>query len=324
MLERTNYGGIGVMIDAPSTVVSLCDSERDSVACADASPSETERICQAVARVLTNYRQFAAKSHPLPPCAIEIRRTIPAHSGLGSGTQLALAVAQGLASLAGEVVDVAALARRVGRGRRSAIGIYGFAGGGFLVDGGKTADDEANEEIGQLVAHAHVPAHWRWLLLTPADALGTGLAGQEEIEALERLPPDAARFHRALCRLVLLEMLPALEKSDAAWFCEALDQFGQSVGDYFRPVQGGLYSDARMATLADRLRAAGIRGIAQTSWGPTLAVCVADASRAASLSEHVRTDFKDCRTQIVAPLNCGAAKHIFLDAGAGTARKSDG
>ena len=297
MLERTNYGGIGVMIDAPSTVVSLCDSERDSVTCADVSPSETERICQAVARVLTNYRQSAAKSHPLPPCAIEIRGMIPAHSGLGSGTQLALAVAQGLASLAGEVVDVAALARRVGRGRRSAIGIYGFAGGGFLVDGGKTADEEANEEIGQLVVHAHVPAHWRWLLLTPADALGTGLAGQEEIDALERLPPMPPAFTDACAGSCCWRCSRPSKRSDAAWFCEVLDQFGQSVGDYFRPVQGGLYSDARMATLADRLRAAGIRGIAQTSWGPTLAVCVADASRAASLSEHVRTDFKDCRTQ---------------------------
>jgi beta-ribofuranosylaminobenzene 5'-phosphate synthase len=106
-----------------------------------------------------------------------------------------------------------------------------------------------------------------------------------------------------------LEMLPALAQSDCDWFGEALFQFGRAVGDYFRPVQGGPYADSLMADLVSWLRSERVRGAAQTSWGPTIAVCclnpqVAESWRARILAEE---RFKRCRVQIAAPLNSGAA-----------------
>ena len=59
-----------------------------------------------------------------------------AHVGLGSGTKLALAVAQALATLHGRTVDAPGLAEAVGRAARSAVGMWTFALGGLVVEGG--------------------------------------------------------------------------------------------------------------------------------------------------------------------------------------------
>jgi beta-ribofuranosylaminobenzene 5'-phosphate synthase len=104
-------------------------------------------------------------------------------------------------------------------------------------------------------------------------------------------------------------MLPAVAQSDCEWFGEALFQFGRAVGEYFRPVQGGCYADPLMAELAGWLRSEGIRGVTQTSWGPTLAACCPNLQLAESWRARILADdrWKLCRVQIVAPLNTGAA-----------------
>jgi beta-RFAP synthase len=306
LLEQGNYGGIGLMIDSPVLVVAASHSDRDRVICPENSLSSHASAVARVAHLVAQYRRACPSDRQPPPCSIDVRRMMSAHSGLGSGTQLAMAVAQALALLSGDgQANVPTLAGRVGRGKRSAIGIHGFARGGFLVDGGKHSQDE----IGRLVARADVPDDWRLLLVTPADSSGTGLSGQEEIDALEQLPGMSLSLTERLCRLVLLEMLPALAQADCEWFGEALFQFGRSVGDYFRPVQGGAYADASMAALVDWLRSEGIRGVAQTSWGPTIAVCCHSAEQAASLKARIPADgrWKGCQAQIASPLNTGAA-----------------
>src|SRR5580765_990763 len=69
---------------------------------------------------------------------IVIERCPPEHIGLGTGTQLSLAVGRGIALAAGRAdLSGLSLAKLTGRGRRSAIGIHGFTQGGFLVEAGK-------------------------------------------------------------------------------------------------------------------------------------------------------------------------------------------
>jgi beta-RFAP synthase len=290
------------MIDSPSYVVAASKSDRDRSEWSLPETSSEGRVD----RIVAHYRRICPAERLPPPCAIEVRQAIPSHSGLGSGTQLAMAIAQALALLAGDgQADAVTLARRVGRGKRSAIGIHGFARGGFLVDGGKRSEDE----IGRLVTRADFPDGWRWLLVAPADKSGTGLSGQEEVQALEQLPRTPLSLTERLCHLTLLEMLPAIGACDCDWFGEALYESGRSVGDYFRPVQGGRYADPRMAELVDWLRGEGVRGVAQTSWGPTIAACCHDASRANALKDRILADdrWQGCQAQIVRPLNTGAA-----------------
>jgi len=109
-----------------------------------------------------------------------VHRGIPAHSGLGSGTQLALAVARALAELRGLPTEVTALARAVGRGRRSAIGTWTFALGGFVLEGGRKGEDGA---VAPLLARLPLPGAWRCVVVVPRGK--PGLTGEEEAAAFE-------------------------------------------------------------------------------------------------------------------------------------------
>jgi beta-ribofuranosylaminobenzene 5'-phosphate synthase len=103
-------------------------------------------------------------------------------------------------------------------------------------------------------------------------------------------------------------MLPALTSGDCDRFGEALFEFGQTVGDYFRPIQAGTYATPQAGELVDWIRGTGFRGVAQTSWGPTLAVCCPDQGSAETLREKTQAEprWHECRTRIVGPLNSGA------------------
>src|SRR5512137_2926528 len=70
-----------------------------------------------------------------------MRSNIPAHVGLGSGTQLALAVGTALAQLGGLKLSVTELSSIMKRGVHSGIGIATFQHGGFVVDGGHPVVD---------------------------------------------------------------------------------------------------------------------------------------------------------------------------------------
>jgi len=288
-----SFGGVGLMIDGPATEVAIERAERDEI-CGDGRQG---RIVEILTRLRTS-GEFAAS-----PCRITVLRSAPAHAGLGSGTQLSLAVVKGLMLMATDRdAGPVELARCAGRGGRSAIGTHGFLQGGFLVDAGIASGERA---LGDLAARECCPADWRFVLATPADE---GLSGNAELQAFQTLAPMGRATTAELCRIIVTDWLPAVRQEDFSGFCRSLDEYGRIVGDYFAAVQGGVYSHPRMAALAGRLRAAGIRGVAQSSWGPTIAVCCASEAAAVQLHGDLcsAADWSDCRFQVVRPLNAGA------------------
>jgi beta-RFAP synthase len=199
---------------------------------------------------------------------------------------LGLAVARAVATVAGHAdEDVAALARRAGRGERSALGIHGFAHGGFLVEAGQRTP----EVLPPLVARLAFPEEWRVLLILPPG--GPGLHGQLEKQAFARLTSPSAAWTDALCRLVLLGMLPALLERDLATFGEAVHDFNARVGEVFAPVQGGTYADPRVSDVVRFVRAQGAPGVGQSSWGLATYAIVADEDRGNDLVRRVRREF---------------------------------
>ena len=290
-----SFGGVGLMIDGPGFRLTVRPAETDSVGGPDEHAARARRL-------LETYRSRSPASAQPAPCRLEVRAAIPSHAGLGSGTQLGMAVAQALALLAGEGhVGPLELAGRVDRGRRSALGIHGFAGGGFLVDGGK----RSGEFPAPLVTRADFPADWRMLLVTPAVS---GLSGAEERNAFAALPPMAQALTGELCRLALLELVPAVLEGDFDACGEALYEFGRHVGEYFAPIQGGIYADPAMRELATHLRRSGIRGVGQSSWGPTMFVLSRIQAEADELARELSRDprWSACAFRIAAPMNTGA------------------
>ena len=113
---------------------------------------------------------------------MRVLEAIPSHAGLGSGTKLALAVTAALSALAGQSPDPAAMARTAGRGARSAVGLWTFALGGFVVEGGRRPGVDAPAPL--LTRHA-MPDEWRCVLVIPAAE--PGLSGGPEEAAFADL-----------------------------------------------------------------------------------------------------------------------------------------
>jgi len=291
------FGGVGMMISAPGYVVTARTADRDSIVGDETSES---RVAEFVRRI----RAASTGGAKVASCEIDVREAIPPHSGLGSGTQLGLAVARALSELSGERdVPIEALARRAGRGLRSAIGLHGFARGGFLVDGGRA--DQRNR-LGTLVARYEFPSEWRLVLASPPQS--SGLSGEDEQRAFAAQPPMSIALTSDLCRIVLMDWLPALVEADFARVSTAMYEFGLAVGHFFEPVQGGVFAHPRMARLVEKLRSRDVHGIAQTSWGPTLAVlCPGDAEAHQLANDFAHDgDWSDCEFRVVEPLNRGA------------------
>ena len=134
------FGGIGAAAPAPTLLVSASH--------ADELPVEGEDCARATefARRLLAHVQGKGRGDA-PGARVRVHRALPAHSGLGSGTQLALAIARALADLHGFDADAAALARVMGRARRSAIGTWTFAGGGLVVEGGRRVGQDESAPL---------------------------------------------------------------------------------------------------------------------------------------------------------------------------------
>ena len=176
------FGGIGAAVPAPSLLL-------------EARPAaELRAEGPDAARALEFARRFA-RHHGLDlRLHFCLHRSIPTHAGLGSGTQLALAVARASAELSGLPTDVTALARAVDRGRRSGVGTWTFAYGGLVLEGGRTA---GAERVAPLLARLPFPDTWRCVVAVPHGK--PGLAGDDEAAAFARLPSPSARdVERAL------------------------------------------------------------------------------------------------------------------------------
>lgn len=290
------FGGVGMMISPPGFVLRAAVSDRGSIS---GHPEWHERL----SRTETRARERVESISRLPPVQWTIDAALPPHAGLGSGTQLGLAAAAALSRLAGEAdLPAEELATRAGRGTRSAIGIHGFSHGGFLVEGGKLP----GQSVSPLVTRAPVPEAWRFVLIRPRRT--AGLSGADELEGFARLPPMSRETTDRMCRLALLDLTPALIEEDFDRFGEALFEFGKLVGQHFAPVQGGVCADAQMRELLPRLRARGIRGIGQSSWGPTVFVLCRSDGEATSIVSDLNTDpaCADCALTIASPMNRGA------------------
>jgi beta-ribofuranosylaminobenzene 5'-phosphate synthase len=253
--ERPQYGGVGVMVDTPSIELQISPADQFV-----AKGPLNERVSKFAALVAENYRLPA-----LPDVNIEVLSTPREHTGFGVGTQLGLSIAAGLAEVLGcPWRDPLRLAQLTHRGRRSAVGTYGFLLGGLIVDGGHLA----KEPLGQLAFRGQIPEDWRFMLLTPQN--GSGRAGLDEEKAMANLPAVPRQITEELEQLTQDQLLPSLKSGDFSAFSEAVYRYGCLAGKCFAPVQGGTFATPETAELIAWLRSQGIAGVGQSSWGPTV------------------------------------------------------
>lgn len=291
------FGSLGLTLDGLGTALTLIRSEA-----ARGTPEPTDgrargyldRLCG----VLDLENRFS----------LCLGRTIPSHSGLGSGTQLALAVGAALSAMTGRTLPPRRVASLLDRGARSGIGVGAFEQGGVILDGGKGALDEPPPVISRMA----LPEAWRMVLVF--DDANRGLSGTAETVAFRDLPPFPADKAAYLCRLALMVGLPALAEGDAMRFGAAVTELQSVVGDHFAPAQGGRFSSPDVAEVLRWLPSVGATGVGQSSWGPTGFAIFGDAGSAERAAEDARARWRtraNLRFVVCRGRNRGAVVETF-------------
>jgi beta-ribofuranosylaminobenzene 5'-phosphate synthase len=285
------FGGIGAAAPAPTLLVS---AERADTL--EAQGEDRDRALEFASRFLAHHdiRRGAR---------VRVHRALPSHAGLGSGTQLALAVARALAELHDVSTDAPSLARAVGRGRRSAIGTWIFAAGGLVVEGGRRPD---RDECGPLLARLSFPPAWHCVVAVPHAV--AGISGGAEDDAFAQLPPPSARDVERVSHVVLMALLPALIEADLATFGAALTEIQEITGRWFAPVQGGTFAPGPSEDLVRRMAEWGASGVGQSSWGPAVYGVVDGGDAGVRLAERVRAVLGAAGTVYEGPFQTSGAR----------------
>jgi beta-ribofuranosylaminobenzene 5'-phosphate synthase len=300
------YGSIGLAVNRPQLLLRAEQSGELVV-----EGLERERV--------TTYAQRFIQRYGAPSGArLNLVAGIPAHVGLGSGTQIALAVGAALARLAGLCLSTEEIALAAGRGMRSGIGIATFQHGGFVLDGGhrtstlsassselQTRQPE-NNQVPPILFQQSVPRDWFFAIAIPT---GQGISGERENNAFSHLHEAAPEPAEKVSRLLLMKMLPALVEKDIVSFGQALTRIQQIVGDCFAAVQGGRYSNPLSERLIEFLLKRGAAGAGQSSWGPAVYGAVLGRNSARQLTKEVQaflTSHGGGQAFCVQPQNRGA------------------
>lgn len=285
-----NFGSIGVGLNEINTqlMVTYADSLTVSGHITERAMKCARQLCQALQVPDT--------------VSIDILSTIPEHVGLGSGTQMALAIGMGLNNFYGLNLDVRDIAMLADRGARSGIGIGVFEKGGLVLDGGRGPSTRTPP----LLAQISVPEDWRFVLVF--DKRGQGLHGEQEVNAFKQLPPFPRREAERLCYLLLMQALPAVAEGDLSKFGEVITELQISVGNHFAPVQGGVFTSSEVAEAIHWLQRQGAVSIGQTSWGPTGFCIVKGQERAVELVDQLQSIYSGSQLNfmVVSVRNSGA------------------
>jgi beta-ribofuranosylaminobenzene 5'-phosphate synthase len=262
------FGSFGLSLDRPRTRLQL--ERAQALHVTGPEHERAERHLKAI----------AASCGVEPSLALNVTETIPSHAGLGSGTQLALAVGSVFSAVERLDLSPQEIAKRLQRGARSGIGIFTFEQGGAMLDGGPGPEGAVPE----LICRLPFPPAWRVLLIF--DASASGLAGANETAAFDTLPDFPAEETAELRRRIADIALPALAACDFATFCEQVGYLQAVMGRYFAPLQGGPYTSAAVSEVLHWLGGQSLTGIGQSSWGPTgFAFIPSEAAGEALLSE---------------------------------------
>ncbi|WP_290899912.1 beta-ribofuranosylaminobenzene 5'-phosphate synthase [Ferroglobus sp.] len=199
---------------------------------------------------------------------IEVISDYKPHVGLGSGTQISLAVGKAYSELYGLNLSTREIARITKRGGTSGIGVAAFEFGGFIVDGGHSKKVKnsflpsafSNAPPAPLISRLDFP-DWEICLIIPEKK---GFFGKKEVDLFEKNTPVKIEEVRELCHIILMKLLPAVAEKDLEEFSSAISRI-QEIG--FKKAEVNQYGE-EFRKLMKKLQELGACGMSST--GPTL------------------------------------------------------
>ena len=250
-------GSVGLTLDYPSIKI---NAKRDAQLSVSGTTEFAERIKNAASAVLTQY--------DINGVAIDVVQEYPNHVGLGSGTQVALAVGTAISELYDLNLSPTTIAKLTGRGGTSGIGVAAYEFGGFLVDGGHKGKTEflpssASGKFGPgpIIARHDFP-DWAIVLAIPNLR---GASDKREIDVFQKQCPLPLNEVQELCHVILMEMLPAVVEHDIESFGRSINRV-QTIGFKRRELELQPFC----AHLVQFMRENGAIGAGMSSFGPVV------------------------------------------------------
>lgn len=253
-------GGFGLAINEPNFQIVAEPSTEILV------ESETyhDRACEILIRLQQIFQFQGVK--------LKLISEIPTHSGFGSGTQLSLGIASAVNTLYDLNLNVLELAKVVGRGGTSGIGVAAFETGGFIVDGGHRYPEQKSSFLPSAAADnispppilfRHTFPEWKLLIVLPnCDRI----YGEKELDLFRTLCPQPAAVAPKLSHFLLFKILPAILENDMNSFGKALNEI-QTFG--WKKVEIDAQGAELLQTL-EFLQSNGASGAGVSSWGPAI------------------------------------------------------
>ena len=237
-------------------------------------------------KILELLKKFSKRYLIEPNVILRVEESIPEHSGLGSGTQLALAISNALAMIYDIDADLRELSSIMGRGKRSQLGNACFETGGFIID--SCPEKLLTDEVGQpqpAIFRCDFPVNWCFVIVIPDTKIG--LSGEAEKEAF-RCVKASRKISEEIYRLIQTKLLPSLSVEDIEGFGSALTEIDKKTGLYFTKAQGGVYRDKMAPEIIECMLQSGAYGSGQSSWGPALYGLV-KKKEAKTVADHMRS-----------------------------------
>ena len=291
------FGSLGVAVSGISTRLTFRPGTQLDVG----NGPESERVAQYQQMIMKHFGWTNGSQ-------ITIDEHIPSHAGLGSGTQLALAVGRGISALYGQPISTAEIAEITKRGARSGIGIGVFESGGFVVDLGRGPETVLPPELCRL----EFPSEWAVVLVH--DHYHCGISGNSEASAFQKMTPMKPSMAAALSHHTLMGIIPSVIERDFSQYVRSLEFIQNGIGEYFAPYQGGRpFTSERVASMIERIKTKYPElGSGQSSWGPTGFVFCPNMAQARELLSYCENeltpavDYDGLRCSIHEPRNHGA------------------
>ena len=268
------YGTVGFAIDLPLEV---------EVAKAKGIKAEDKDAYKFAKR-------FVEKTH-IEGAEVHIKREIPKFVGLGFHTTLALSIGVGLSNLYGLNLSVEDVALIMGRGTITALGVYAFKTGGFIIEGGFKVD-QREKMVPPLIFQSAMPKNWFFVVAIPDESRVeiTKMRSKED-EILGNLKVMPKEQSDQLSRIVLVKIMPAFVEKNIKEFGEGLTAFNQKLGQFWSSYQEGTYRN-KVVEGGIKLMLQHSSCACQTSWGPTFYSLVQGEAEAKRLTEELKQYLK--------------------------------
>ncbi|MHA2051861.1 MAG: beta-ribofuranosylaminobenzene 5'-phosphate synthase, partial [Promethearchaeota archaeon] len=283
-------GGIGLMLDRPNVVFEASNSAEEFQIEAHKYYRESIEVINEIASKVFKTFNISNKNFHF-----NLKRYFPSHVGLGSKTQLSLAIITAITKLKKhERLSVEKLTQFVQRGGTSGIGWRGFEMGGFILDGGhdfgKGKEKESflpssasfNSNPAITLSRHNIPDNWRFVLVIPN--VKKGAYGDEEISVFQNYAPIPQREVNEVSHQIIMKIIPGIIKGDLKCFGDGLKRI-QSIG--FKKIEINLQHKI-VKDLLKFLEEYGLKAYGMSSFGPSVLGIVESDSEAEDLLKAVQ------------------------------------